>query len=305
MDTGSITLIYPNERGNKMSEKENNPQVNENILQKVLKKLPKWETVFEFVGTLDKMMIYYWGVAVALMMYVFGQSYVRFLPTTPEQAVYHADVFSGFVLISLFAVALTLFDSLRRNELGDFVKMLVAIGVCFVAVKTTPDLTIIILAYGFGFSLAHSASRNGKLDWTPIVGFNAAYVAIAASAFGYTAVTIVVPVLMAVAFEVAEVLRFRNYRAIRLAVPGIAVSIVGIVVSMNPTLWILAGGIISFGVVPTIVRLHKDDSDWLRFSEQPCSGWQNGAKHLTVNFESAMLTLVTSLVVTILMLVIG
>lgn len=287
-----------------MSENEK-PQVNESKLQKVLKKLPKSKTVFEFVGKIDKMMVYYWGVAVALMMYVIGQSYVRFLPTTPEQTAYQTNVFSGFVLISLFAVALTLFDSLRRNELGDFAKMLVAIVVCFLAVRTTTNDTIIILAYGFGFSLVHSAARNGKLDWTPVVGFNAAYIAFAAMTFGFSAVTIVVPVLLAVAFEVAEVLRFRNYRAIRLAVPGIAVSIVGIMASMNPTLWILAGGIISFGVVPTIVRLHKADSDWLRFSEQPCSGWQNGVKHLTVNFESAMLTLVTSLVVMVVMIVIG
>lgn len=288
-----------------MSEQKKDTQGNETFYQKALKRLPKSADVYAFVGKLDKMMIPFYGIATAVVMYVIGQLYVSHMPNSAEQLVYQEAAFSGFVLISFAILALASFESLRRNELGDFVKMAIAISASYAATSLTDNWFVIVAVFGLGFSLVHQAARNGKLDWTPVVGYCAAYVGFASMAFSFGAATVVVPVLFAVLFEVAEVLRFRNYRAIRLALPGIAVSLIGIILTMNPTFWILAGGIISFGVVPTVLRVRQADSDWLKFSEQPCSGWQNQVKHFTINIESAMLTLVTSLVVTILVIVIA
>jgi len=278
-------------------------------MQSVLSRLPKPATVIAKADSLDKWLTPLYGSVMAYLLYTLGMSFYSAYPTTDAGIFYLTQIYTGFSLIAVVFLGLSFFESLRRNELGDTVRVIVAVILCFVATRVSGSYTIIAIAYGFGFAFVHGASRHGKLDWTPMVAFNAAYVWVAVSAFGASAVSVILPVMLTVVFEVAEVLRNRDYRAVRLALPGFAVALFGIVVTMSPTYWVIAGAVISFGVIPTVVRLvansRKEWADWLKTSESPCSEWQNGMKNLTVSLESAMLTLAASMLMLIAAVVFG
>lgn len=271
----------------------------------LVSKLPARDKVATRLNKIDTILTPFYAVLMAWATYVIGTSFYRYGPTDVVSLEYFTNLYAGLSLVAFAIVLVALFESVRRNEIGDMAKVIVAIAVNYAAMRFNGTWLLMVLAYGFGFSLAHSASRHGKLDWTPLVAYNAAFIGIATQIFGFTAVSVVWPVLMSVVFQAVEVFRNEDYRSVRLAVPGMVVAIAGLVLTMNPVAWILLGALVSFVIAPTAFKLYESKHDKLQDTVKscgtPCADFDNGMKNLRTNAEAAMLTLVSSCLFVILM----
>lgn len=286
-----------------MNDRQEMPAVRESFdLRKwvaaQIDKLPALEKVSDRLNKLDKTLTPFYAVLMAWATYAIGVNFYRFGPDSIESLEYFINLYAGLSFVAFAIVAVAFFESVRRNEISDTIKVVVAIAVNYAAMRFNGTWLIVVLAYGFGFALAHSASRHGKLDWTPVVAFNGAFIGLATQFFGFTAASIVWPVLMSMVFQAVEVFRNRDYRSVRLAVPGMVIAILGLVLTMNPVMWILVGATVSFIVAPTLFKLYEKKhellSDTVKICGTPCSDFDNGMKNLKTNAEAAMLTLVSS-----------
>lgn len=279
------------------------------LVSGLVEKLPSIDTSAAWLGKLDAVMVPFWGVVVAWLTYIVGTGFYNYGPTSVPELTYQTNLFASLSSVAFVIVAVAFFESLRRNELSDTLKVVVAIAVNYLAMRFNGTWLLMALAYGFGFSLSHSASRHGKLDWTPLVAYNAAFIGLTTSFFNFAGTAVIFPVLVGMVVQAIEIFRARDYQAVRLAVPGLVVAGAGVVLSVNPVGWILVGAALSFIVVPTLVKLYHSKTGkhgvWLKTSAQPCNGWDNGFKNLRVNFESAMLTLVASCVFAIAVLMLN
>jgi hypothetical protein len=290
-----------------MSE-ERNTQGNESIVQKIFN-AKNVETAESWLNKADQFVAPVLPLFMYLGMAMLGFAFVRFLMVTElSQDVYYKNLFAGMGFISLAIVALSFWDSMKRNEIPDTIWVVVAIALNYAAINFFGTWGWVQASYGIGFWLAHKASRNGKLDWTPLVAYNAAYIGLASHVFGSSAASVALPVLMGVLYEVTEIVRTRNYQAVRLAYPGMAIALVGMFVTTNPIIWVLVGATVSFIGVPTAVKLyHKKYSkggSWLKSCAEPFKDCDNGLNYVRVNGEAAMLTLVTSTLMMIIMVII-
>lgn len=297
-----------------MSEKQEMPVVREsfNLINWVVaqvNKLPAIEKLATRLNKLDITLTPFYAVLMAYATYALGVNFYRFGPDTVESLEYFVNLYAGLSLVSFAIVAVAFFESVRRNEISDTVKVIAAIAVNYVAMRYNGTWLIMVLAYGFGFALAHSASRHGKLDWTPLVAYNASFIGMATQIFGFAAASVFWPVLMGVIFQALEIFRNRDYRSVRLAVPGMAIAILGLVLTTNPVAWILTGAAISFIVAPTMFKLYEQKhellGDTVKVCGTPCSDFDNGLKNLKTNAEAAMLTLVSSSLFVIVMVMVS
>jgi hypothetical protein len=274
-----------------------------------LKKNLKDPAFFEkWLGKLDLMLIPFYAILLERLMGLIGERFVAYGATTIDELVYYDNLISGLVWISLIILALSFWDSLRRNEVKDTFWVVLAIVVNYLAITLVGSWSAVTFAYSIGYVVTYIASRHGKMDWTPIVAYNAAYIGMASFTFGVGAASIALPVMVSVIFEVAEIIRNRDYRAVRLAYPGLVVALVGLIVTVNPVLWILTGAFISFIVTPTAVKVYhntkKKGGSWLKSSGEPFKDCDNGLKDLRINIEATMLTLVVSSFACILMIIV-
>lgn len=296
-----------------MSETKTNTQGNENKnwFEGLLAKRPSLADVQGWLVSFDGKFSHLYAPIAGAAMYFLGLAFTRFLPTaesSPVEFQYFGDVFNGFFLIAATIVGFSLFESLRRNEVKDTFKVLVAIAINYLAITAGGNMAVVSLAYLLGFAIVDEASRHGKLDFTPMVAFHGAFIGIAAHTFGWGGISLVWPVMAAVLYEVVEIFRNKDYQSVRLALPGLVIALVGVIFTMNPTSWVLAGAVVSFIVTPTLVKAYnlktKKGGSWLKTCNSPCEGWGNSAQHIRINFESVMLTLVgsTLIIVTMMML---
>lgn len=274
-------------------------------LSGVVSKLPARYKVVARFNSFDTMMTPFYGVLMAWATYAIGTSFYRYGPTDMVSLNYFTNLYAGLSLLSFAIVIVALFESVRRNEIGDMAKVIAAIAINYVVMRYNGTWLMMVLAYGFGFSLSHSASRSGKLDWTPLVAYNAAFIGIATQIFGFAAAAIW-PVMVGFVFQAVEVFRNQDYRSVRLAVPGMVIAVLGLVLTMNPVAWILLGALVSFVIAPTAFKLYESKHDKLQDTVKscatPCADFDNGMKNLRTNAEAAMLTLTSSGLFVILMI---
>lgn len=292
-----------------MSENKNPQENGNNWFAGIWNKRPSLEQVKNGLVWMLESTNHLHAPIAGLMMYWIAINFVRFLPnaqSSVETLNYFVTVFAGFPLIAVAIVVLAGFESLRRNEMLDTVKVLIAIAINYLAITLGGNLTIVVIAYVFGYAIANEASRHGKTDFTPMVAYHGAFIGMIANTFGFGAITLIWPVLAAVVYELVEIARAKDFMSIRLALPGFIISMIGVIFTMNPTWWIVAGALVSFVVTPTVVKvihLHfKKYGSWLKTCENPLGSWENAFKHLKINFEAAMLTLVGSVLIVVLML---
>lgn len=293
-----------------MNERQEMPAVRESfdfgkMVTDLVSKLPARDKVAARLNKIDAILTPFYAVLMAWATYVIGINFLRFGPTSVESLTYFVNLYAGLSLVAFAIVLVALFESVRRNEIGDMAKVIAAIAINYVAMRYNGTWLMMVLAYGFGFALAHSASRSGKLDWTPLVAFNASFIGMATQIFGFAAASVVWPVLVGVVFQAVEIFRNQDYRAVRLAVPGMVISVLGLVLTMNPIVWILVGALVSFVVAPTAFKLYESKhaklEDTVKSCATPCSDFDNGLKNLRTNAEAAMLTLVSSCLFIIIM----
>lgn len=276
-------------------------------LSGVVSKLPARDKVVARFNSFDTMMTPFYGVLMAWATYAIGMNMYRFGPTDVESLNYFINLYAGLSLISFAIVAVAFFESMRRNELGDTAKIIVAIAINYMVMRFSGTWGPMMVAYGLGFVLAHSASRHGKLDWTPLVAYNSAFIGLATNIFGISAASAVWPVFIGFVFQSVEIFRNEDYRAVRLAVPGMVIAVLGLVFTMNPVTWILLGGLVSLLIAPTIFKLGEGKSEKLADTVKNCGiplgDFENGIKNIRANTEAAMLTLSASCVFVILMVI--
>lgn len=292
-----------------MSENKNPQENGNNWFAGIWNKRPSLEQVKNGLVWMLESTNHLHAPIAGLMMYWIAINFIRYLPTQAgmeHKLDYFLTVFAGFPLIAVVIVVLAGFESLRRNEMLDTAKVLFAIFVNYLAITLGGNLMIVVLAYAFGYAVVNEASRHGKTDYTPMVAYHGAFIGLVASTFGFGAISLIWPVLVAVIFELVEINRSKDYMSMRLAVPGFIIALIGVVFMANPTWWIVAGAIVSFVVTPTVVKvihLHfKKYGSFLKTCETPLESWDNAFKHLKINFEAAMLTLVGSVLMVVLML---
>lgn len=275
----------------------------------LVNKLPARNTVVARFNSLDLTLTPFYAVLMAWATYAVGINFLGYGPNSIESLNYFINLYSGLSLISFAIVAVALFESVRRNEIGDMAKVAAAIVINYMVMRYNGTWLLMVLAYGFGFALAHSASRHGKLDWTPLVAFNGAFIGLATQFFGFAAASIVWPVMVGVVFQAVEIFRTQDYRSVRLAVPGMIVSVLGLALTTNPIAWMLIGALVSFVIAPTMFKLYENKHALLGETvlgcATPCTDFDNGMKNLRTNAEAAMLTLVSSSLFVIIMVMVS
>jgi len=274
--------------------------------------MPTRDQITGWFGKKDVDMVPYWGIVAATCLYFVGMAFIAYNPSdsTIQEYQYLMTVMSGFVMLGFLYLAIAGFESMRRREMSDTVKIVVAVAISYVAMQTN-NWTVIAIAYGFGFSLAHSACRSGDLDFTPMVAFNGAFVGLTAASFPNSN-AYVFPVLMVVLFQIIELLRNKNYDSVIMAIPGLLVAIIGLALTTDPVLWVGLGALVSGVIVPTAIRnlynkLENTDrkkslGTMLKQCASPCKGWENQFKDVRISFDAALNTLAGSSVVIIVIL---
>lgn len=275
-----------------MAENEERTQGNGKKNRFSLPSLPSRVQIFGFLNNLNDNLMWSYAVIVGILAFVLESQLSQV--TAPMIAGYHQSLFSALFLVALVVTIIALFEAVRRNELSDSFWVIVAIVGTYIVANM--DVVLGGLIYGLGFGLVYKAAMNGKPDFTPIVAYNSAMIGIA-SLVG--ANFIVLPIALALLFEVFELVRANNSRqAIALAIPGMVVVVLGLFISVNPMIWVLLGVSLSIVVVPTALKLYhhkyKKFGFWLKGSEEPCSSWPNNARFLRVNLEAAIITLVVA-----------
>lgn len=210
-------------------------------------------------------------------------------------AVEVAQAFYNVGLVAAFLVVVNLFETMSRNDLPDFA---IVVGSVLLALFGLwfGDWVLIALTYVGGVSLVHYACHSGRLDWSPMVGYNSLYVAGAVYFYGFGAVSIIVPIMLATVFAVVEVMRYKNAQSIRIALPFIAISMIGILFApVNPMWFVIPGIILSAIVIPTALQFDKEErfgSKMTKFAGKPFGSFSNNLKNVTIDLEAASLTAV-------------
>lgn len=211
----------------------------------------------------------------------------------------YAGVMDLIMWVAGFVVLVNFFETMSRNDFGDFIIVVVS-AIAMLWALNTGQMTMVVLMYAGGISLTHYACHSGKLDWSPMVGLNALYVMGATYMYGMGAVSILVPILLAMVFAVAEVLRYKNAQAIRIALPVIFVAGLGIIfTSVNAMWFVIPGLLLTTAIIPTALQFDKNErfgSKMTKFAGKPLASFNNNMSKFYVDLEAGSLTAVFMMV---------